>query len=344
MKAKLLLAWRILVAMGMIAVIFVVVLLTYEYMKDKRIDRVNDYYYIPSSYSDSYQFEWHENKVRLQDIQTGEYLTPPLKNIYDNSRIKDTLTVFFQGDKRGFLDVYTGEIVIPAKYERAWVFSEGFGGVVKDNKLGFINKSGEIVIPCQFRWKTNADFHPDFLFKNGYCAVFDLVGKWGIINTQGDWVIKPQYDNVERTYNGYYLTLNDNKCGLLDSDLQEIFPVGYDWIEPTTEGIIVRSENSQMLYAYDGKTVIQPFVYNDLSDIYYNSGKVNESGEDIYIKSDYMTFTIGDKVGLMNESGKIVVPAIYQDIRAIGNELFSCRVAGYGYSITINCKGEAITQ
>jgi hypothetical protein len=343
MKTKLLLVWRILVAIGMIAIVFFVVLLTCEYIQDKRRHSVNDYYYTSSKYSDSYQFEWHKQKVRLKDIQTEEYLTPKLEYIYDNFQIKDTLTVFFHKNKRGFLNVYTGEMVIPAQYERAWIFSEGLGGVVKDNKLGFINKNGETIIPCQFKWRTHSgDDQPDFLFKNGYCAVLDSTGKWGFINSKGNWAIEPQYGYTVRTFNNYYIVANNKKYGLLDSNLQEIFPVEYDWIELETEGIIVRQQSSQKLYAYDGKTVLQPFVYNDLSDIYYNSGKVNESGEDIYIKSDYMTFTIGDKVGLVNKSGKIAVPAVYQEIKAIENELFSCRVAGYRYYITINGKGEVI--
>ncbi len=342
MKTNILLAWRVLVAVGMVAIIFFVGLLTYEYIQEKQRHSPNDYYYALSKYSDRYQFEWHKNKVRVKSTETGKYLTPKLENIFDSYQIKDTLTVFFHKNKRGFLNVYTGQMVIPAQYDRAWIFSEGLGGVVKDNLLGFVNKKGETVIPCQFKWRTQPDNQSDYLFRNGYCAVLDSTNKWGFINTKGEWAVGAQYAYVAHSFKGYYAVVKNEKYGLLDSNLKELFPAEYDWIEPTTEGIIVRQQNSQKLYAYDGKTILQPFVYEDLSDIHYNSGKVNESGDDIYIKSDYMTFTIGDKVGLMNKNGKMVVPPIYQNIKAVGNELFSCRVAGYSYAVTINSKGEIV--
>ncbi len=342
MKAKLLLSWRILVAIGLTAIIFFIGLLTYEYIQEKRRHSRNDYCYTSSQYSENYQFEWHKAKVRTKSTQTGKYLTPPLEYIYDNFQIRDTLTVFFYKNKRGYLNVYSGEIVLPAQYDRAWVFSEGLGAVVKDNKLGFINKKGEEIITCRFEWNNHSSNQPDYLFKNGYCAVMDSLGKWGFINTKGEWIIEPQYSYVERSYRGYYSIKSNEKIGLLDESLQQIFPVEYDWIELETEGIVVRWQDNQKLYAYDGKTVLQPFVYNDVTDIYYNSGKVNDSGEYIYIKSDYMEFTIGDNSGLMNKYGKVVVPAIYKDIKALGNELFSCRVAGYNHYITIDNKGEVI--
>ncbi len=341
MKTKLLLVWRILVAVGMVAIVIFVSLLIYEYILDKQKFQKFDYYYSSSKYSSSYQLEWHKEKVRLKSIQTGKYLTPKLEHIYDNWGITDTLTVFFHKNKRGFLNVYTGEIVIPAQYEKAWIFSEGLGAVVKDNKLGFINKKGEMTIPCRYEWRNNPYEQPDFLFTNGHCAVLDTNGKWGFINTKGEWIIEPQYICIQYAYKGYYIVEYNEKYGLLDNNLQSVFPVEYDWIELEPEGIIFRQESSQKLYAYDGKTVIKDFVYNSIVDIFYNSGRVNNSGEDIYIKSDYMTFTIGDKVGLVNKNGKVTVPAIYQEIKAISNELFSCRVAG-SYYVTINSKGEVI--
>ncbi|MBF0650814.1 WG repeat-containing protein [Dysgonomonas sp. GY75] len=48
------------------------------------------------------------------------------------------------------------------------------------------------------------------------------------------------------------------------------------------------------------------------------------------------------RYGLLDKSGKITVPAIYENISAIGNDLFSCEITGDGYYITINGKGEVI--
>ena len=51
--------------------------------------------------------------------------------------------------KFGYIDK-TGELVIPAKYNRAWKFSEGLGKVLLNNKFGFVDKDGTVVILPQF--------------------------------------------------------------------------------------------------------------------------------------------------------------------------------------------------
>ena len=51
--------------------------------------------------------------------------------------------------KFGYIDK-NGELVIPAKYSRAWKFSEGLGKVLLYNKFGFIDKDGTVVILPQF--------------------------------------------------------------------------------------------------------------------------------------------------------------------------------------------------
>ena len=55
--------------------------------------------------------------------------------------------------KYGFIN-QSGEIVIPAKFDRVGILSEGLAsfrvGDWDSRKCGFINRSGEIVIPAQF--------------------------------------------------------------------------------------------------------------------------------------------------------------------------------------------------
>ena len=145
-----------------------------------------------------------------------------------------------------------------------------------------------------------------------------------------------------RSVNGYRIVSKGGKYGLMNKALDEVFAVEYDKIEVENEGIIARSGSNQKLYDFDGKTILQSFVYDRLDDLHYNSGRVSEDGSDIYVKSDFMSFDIGDKVGLMDKNGHVVVPAIYEYISAVSNDLFSCRVTEYGYLITINSKGQVV--
>lgn len=49
-------------------------------------------------------------------------------------------------DKYGFVDKQ-GKLVIPIQYNNVFGFYNGLAGVYVDKKIGFINKKGEMVIP-----------------------------------------------------------------------------------------------------------------------------------------------------------------------------------------------------
>ncbi|MBQ0034324.1 MAG: WG repeat-containing protein, partial [Bacteroidales bacterium] len=63
---------------------------------------------------------------------------------------RDSLAVFSKDKLRGYFNIHTGEVTVPAQYKHAWIFSEGLAGVVKDGMVGFINTRGEEVIPCRY--------------------------------------------------------------------------------------------------------------------------------------------------------------------------------------------------
>ena len=62
----------------------------------------------------------------------------------------DSLAVFGQNGRRGYLNRFTGEVCIPPVYSRAWVFSEGVAAVEKDGELLFIDHTGKVVIDADF--------------------------------------------------------------------------------------------------------------------------------------------------------------------------------------------------
>lgn len=54
-----------------------------------------------------------------------------------------------QNDKEGYID-RTGKIVIPLKFDGARNFSEGLAAVKVEDKWGFIDETGKVVIEPQF--------------------------------------------------------------------------------------------------------------------------------------------------------------------------------------------------
>jgi len=279
--------------------------------------------------------------VRVYNFQTERFVTPKLDWIADTD-LDDSLTVFSQKGKRGYLSLYDGKIAIKAQYQSAWMFSEGLGAVIKDNRLGFINSEGRQVIPFQFPINPVPGEKVDFLFKKGYCTMVNLSGKHGLINKKGEWLIKPEYDYIRNPVKGFRLITKDKKAGLLDSLLNTVLPVEYDAIAIADDGLVVAKDGLQQKISFDTRTVINPFVYDEVNIVYYYSGRINEEGEDIQIKSDYMTFNIKDKSGLMDKNGKIVLRALYYDITALANDLFACKT-GDKY-ITLNSHGIEVKQ
>jgi WG containing repeat len=106
--------------------------------------------------------------------------------------------LFRKNDKLGYID-RTGKIVIPAKFERAYNFSEGLAPVNIGAKWGFIDLMGKIVIPAQFDYVYN--------FSDGLAAV-EVDRKWGFIDPTGKIVIPVNLEGSGSFKNGLaYITI-----------------------------------------------------------------------------------------------------------------------------------------
>lgn len=342
-KARFITAWRILVAAGMVGVIVLAAIFGYMFYKHEiRDSRNSRTWTTDSDYSDSYVIEQHLDYLRLKDVKTGEYLTPKLTYLHDKN-LKDSITVFRQDGKRGFLNIYTGRIIIPAQYDKAWVFSEGLGATLRDGKVGFINKIGEIVIPFQYGYRTQWKDQVDFLFKGGYCTVLEpTTAKHGLIDKSGKWVVEPMYDYINNPERGFRIVKQSDKYGVMDSTLQFILPIENDYIEFYTDGFLLQNGYEKRLVAYDGKTVLQPFVYDNVYHLTYGTDKVDEDGGIVHAKCDMNSYEVAGHYGLMDKNGKIVTKPLYTAIDAISKDVFVCDLDHGGSKIMINSKGETV--
>ena len=283
--------------------------------------------------------DYFNGHVKLKSIANGKFVTKKMDWIA-NPDHDDTTTVFSRKGKRGYLNTTTGEITIPAQYRHAWKFSEGLGAVAKDGRVGFINSKAELIIPYRYWYFPSKTWEVDFQFRDGLCAVVDSLGKRGLINRKGEWVLSPEYDRILDTEYGYKVVRKYDQCGLLDEELVWKLPIDYDHITVREDGFVVAKNSTQKLIAFDTQTVIQPFVYDDISDLHYNSGRVTDDGSDILLKSDYFAYQIGVRKGIMDQNGHIVTKAIYSEINALSNNLFSCQLGNI--RITVNAKGETV--
>lgn len=124
---------------------------------------------------------------------------------------------YFQVEKDGkigFRDL-DGNTVIEPKFDMAEMFSEGYSSVTVGNRHGFIDETGEYILPLQ-SYEFLGSLH------NGLASV-RINDKYGFINIKGQEIIKPQFDEVGEFSEEFCVVRNDNskneigKYGYIDT-------------------------------------------------------------------------------------------------------------------------------
>lgn len=252
-----------------------------------------------------------DNTFTIKNSITGEVTTKKIEFDWTQPSPNDSLGVFCSKGKRGYYNSYTGKIIIPAQYRRAWIFSEGLAAVQKDGKIGFLDQKGNVIIPFQYPYHGNP--LSEFIFEDGYCVVADTLGKCGVINRKGKWVIKPEYDNIE-TFKEY---------------------------------AIVRKAGLRMQVDYSGK-VLNAFILDNFRELTYTKKEryTNKEGDVSYIDCDIPTdrfvYHVGGRCGLMDNNCQRLTEPLYSDIEAINSNMFKATLPDYTSIVILNNKGELI--
>ena len=252
-----------------------------------------------------------DGNVTIKNTQTGEITAEKIKFDWTSSSPNDSLGVFCTDGKRGYYNSYTGKIVVPAQYRRAWVFSEGLAAVQKNGMIGFINRKGEVVIP--FRYPYHGNPLSEFVFDNGHCIVADTTGKCGIIDRKGEWIIQPKYDNID----------------------------AYD------EYVIASSAGVRKQLTYDEK-VINSFVVDNITELTYTVEEryENREGEIIYLEKEVKTglfsYRVGGRCGLMDSNCRRLTEPLYSKIIAVNKNLYRALLLDSYSEVILNSRGEVM--
>ena len=281
-------------------------------------------------------------EAKVYNINTKKYLhEAEIDDILPFDMVAESKIVYIDSAyNRGYLNVVTGEIDIKAEYDYAWLFSEGVAAVVKDNKIGFIDKNNTVVIP--FQYPMYASYAPyTYRFYNGYCKMTDEKGRCGLIDHEGKWVIEPKYQRIKKPVFGKYRKVKlDGKWGLLDENLRLIVPTKYDHItvvdsmaqrfEVTYNGKMYEVDRSGKLLNQLGYAYMHPFYepqgrygsYERTSGRYMQvwvrqEYEVDYNGEDYSFSLKYNLENCGleFRTGIIDVvENKVVVPVKYCEI------------------------------
>ncbi|MBB5286640.1 hypothetical protein HNQ92_004801 [Rhabdobacter roseus] len=128
------------------------------------------------------------------------------------------------GDRYGFVDQTTGEVVIPFLYESTHKPTLGLFWVKKDGKWGCINRRGETVIP--FKYDAAAPF------TNDNRASVAIAGRFGHIDTTGRQTTPLHYEFASYFNHGAALVRQNGKYRYLDTEGRPITDRKFTLAEP----------------------------------------------------------------------------------------------------------------
>ena len=326
--------WKSLLAVAAVAVVFIGIVLAYA-----AYDKQNSYYNSRWLSEDVVvRYYYNKEEYKVYNAKLKKVTLKDVDNVVGASE-GDSLTVFFKDDLRGFLNTKTGEVVIPAQYKKAWVFSEGLAAVMDHSgKIGFINKDNEVVLPFVYNYREK--WAIDYYFNNGYCVMTDERGACGVIDKEGNWVMEPQYDSIWKLYFGKYRVVKEeDKYGMIDENLNFVFPIEYDKIEFAEhehDGVLLTKNYVKQHVAYDG-IILDPFVIDGTENMYYTQRIEplvlrNEYEDDVLkteerVLADYLLYYVDNLCGVMHrETGKVILPPIFEDVRMVSPTLFKAEL------------------
>lgn len=171
---------------------------------------------------------------------------------------------------------------------------EGYRGIKKNGKYGFIDNKGRLRIANRYEAIGN--------FKNGYAPV-KILGKWGFVDTNDQIVINPSYRFVSDFENSIAIVKKD-KFGFIDQEGKTVLETRYDSIfRISTNKFKIVHDHLVGLADENGSILIEPRF---------------ESLEDL--GNGYVIVSREKKYGLLTQHGLSTIPMIYDKLYYLEQE------------------------
>lgn len=295
--------------------------------------------------SHNYKFLKPSNGLgSIVHISTGEVVQKDIDWIalpYD----EDSLMVYSKNGNRGYINRFSGEVSIPAKYTKAWLFSDGIAGVAQGDSVFFIDHSGKPINNKKIRYNPK---NSAYIFHGDYCAIASDNGMMGLIDRNFNWAIEPTYDWIIAEKNNFWsMRKGDYENGLwyaFNDKAEQVFEDGYPKLDFTDDlGIIASLPNHlQISYSYDG-VKSEKFLIRDVEKMYYDKDEWDEEGNKLIDATTLMRYRMPDGYeGLCTVSGDIVTEPLYWEVLPLTKDTYLCRYKDANAGVIINSKGQIV--
>ncbi len=308
---------------------------------------------------------------------------------FDNGYAQFTIGIDdFPNEKYGMLNT-KGQEVIVGKYSSLSSFSEGyFAFKNEDNTCGYVNEKGEETLLEKYTFTSS--FHDNLAivsvgdvstgkskdgiidknfktilepkysriegFNEGLAAFVDENGKWGYLDTNGEIVIKAQYDLVLPFENGLAIVQANEKDGLIDNKGNEIVSPKYEALTKVKKNLYAFNVGGRNFHGIQGgkwgfidesgKEII-PAKYNKAIVYGENKSDFIRVATNERVKDKEGTFELS-KWGVVDVNTNQIIPCIYTSISDFENGIASFSI-GEGYNNTekygvIDVNGTVLVQ
>lgn len=178
---------------------------------------------IPFQFDKAYEFS--EGLAPVQIDYTWKFINPKGETIIELATEISAAYPFHCGmalvmnkeDKCGFINT-TGELVVPFIYDDAEIFSDGLAMIERDGTIGYINTKGIEIIPPKFI--------DGFDCSEGFISVNETNSDgWIVFSSDGNEATQfYNYDFVGQFKNGYAVAEKDGNYGIIDTQGQALIP------------------------------------------------------------------------------------------------------------------------
>lgn len=127
-------------------------------------------------------------------------------------------------DQSGIINKNINWIFMP-KYQSIDYPQPELTPAIQNNKLGFIDPKGKILIPFKFESRSESINKHRFINE---LAIASSKGKDGLIDKKGNWLTQPQYQRLALLKNGFISIQKNNKWGLMNAKRQIVIEPIYD--------------------------------------------------------------------------------------------------------------------
>lgn len=240
----------------------------------------------------------------LEDFVITEEFANNINNLdADVHGFREGMALIWKKQRWGYIDK-TGKVVIPMQFRFAYDFYNGRAHVQKEErgKHGYIDKKGNVVIPMQYDGAWD--------FDKGVATV-SIGDKIGLIDTNGNVIIPIKYDAYDKRneiygdrYSIYFneglsqVSLN-GKIGFIDINDNVVVPLQYDKAGTAfKEGFAWVLKDNKYGFVDNKGNIVVPLQYDYVND--YSEGLAG-------VKKD-------EKYGFVDKKGNVVVPLQYDNV------------------------------